>query len=392
MRLILGNKEHFYLGPYKVGFRILPSTTNPLNSPQVELIVHSPCYSQTNSPQDVPSAKAMGAIMTKPGTVQMEPVKLIPLIPFNTFQGYYIRVVNHQFTSLQNQTIELEILMPSEQKTILDSHSTSTTTGNISTSTTTPTFTSTGNVSTNTSTSTRSIPIITNTNTINTFTSTNTQTYFSISDVLRKTEQHQILLSLLQKTNLISELEQNKTTFYTIFAPTDLAFRNSGLLTNNNTTLRQILLYHVLPRKLSFEEIKDNWYVPTLANELVDFHNISTSITYNNRSPATYQIQHATINYSMSNLMATNAIIHSIDQVLIPPSLKMNTSTQVQNTHTSTNTQVQRTNTSTTNTNTNTSFPVPLVNRQHLYYMNPSRYEENDSSDSEDEEDEYNSV
>ena len=117
------------------------------------------------------------------------------------------------------------------------------------------------------------------------------------------------LVSLLQKANLTDTL--NRTTNYTVFAPTNAAFEkvpSSTLadLANNTTALKRVLLYHVVPGTLLSKDIKGNGTLTT-ANGL--------PLTYSVNG-TTVKVDNATV--TKADINATNGVIHVVDSVMIP--------------------------------------------------------------------------
>ena len=126
------------------------------------------------------------------------------------------------------------------------------------------------------------------------------------------------LVAAVTKANLVSALADN-TKIYTVFAPTNDAFAallsKLGVTLNDLTagTLSPILLYHVL-----------NGYIPAAKVAAGYFPTLSTAFGKN------VVLQVATANGVLLNnsskviatdVVATNGIIHVIDQVLLPPTV-----------------------------------------------------------------------
>lgn len=111
---------------------------------------------------------------------------------------------------------------------------------------------------------------------------------------------------------------------YTVFAPTDAAFAKlpegtvNDLVTNNKAALKGILAYHVIPAKITAEQLvkaikaNKNYYVmQTLGGQTivatVKGGNVQIIDAAGNRSTVV-----------MTDVMASNGIIHAIDQVVMP--------------------------------------------------------------------------
>ena len=101
---------------------------------------------------------------------------------------------------------------------------------------------------------------------------------------------------------------------FTVFAPTDDAFAKlpkatiDALLADPEGQLTQILLYHVLPNTVMAAEITDGMEAETLQGSPVKF-------TVN--SDGSVMINDA--NIVMTDIAATNGVIHVIDSVILPP-------------------------------------------------------------------------
>lgn len=137
----------------------------------------------------------------------------------------------------------------------------------------------------------------------------------NIVEIATAADDFDILVAALEATGLDAALA-DESGHFTVFAPTDAAFNALGAetikaLLADPEALSDILLYHVLDR--SFSEfalrIRNGRSLHTLNGEGVD---ISASWWYGDLF----------INQSkivVSNIRATNGIIHVIDAVLLPP-------------------------------------------------------------------------
>jgi uncharacterized surface protein with fasciclin (FAS1) repeats len=119
------------------------------------------------------------------------------------------------------------------------------------------------------------------------------------------------LVAAVQAASLVDTLQSDGP--FTVFAPTDDAFAKlpegtiENLLANPNK-LREILLYHVVPGKVT-------------ASEVIELSNATSAqgsdieITVNNGS---VMVDNA--NVIKTDVMASNGVIHVIDTVIIPSS------------------------------------------------------------------------
>jgi uncharacterized surface protein with fasciclin (FAS1) repeats len=118
------------------------------------------------------------------------------------------------------------------------------------------------------------------------------------------------LTKLLKSAGLVATLHQ--TGPYTVFAPTDAAFAKLPKATLNTlmtdkAKLKAVLLYHVVPGKVT-------------ANEVAK---LSTAKTANGK-PITIRIAGGNVfvngaKVTKTDVMATNGVIHVVNRVLIPP-------------------------------------------------------------------------
>jgi uncharacterized surface protein with fasciclin (FAS1) repeats len=118
------------------------------------------------------------------------------------------------------------------------------------------------------------------------------------------------LTKLVTKAGLASTLSQPGP--YTVFAPTDAAFRKvpkSTLksLAKNKAKLRAVLLYHVVAGKVPSSEVVMMKSVKTLNGKSVRIRTSNGSVYVN------------TAKVTKPDVNASNGVIHVINRVLIPP-------------------------------------------------------------------------
>ena len=126
------------------------------------------------------------------------------------------------------------------------------------------------------------------------------------------------LVAAVSKASLVTALADNTKT-YTVFAPTNDAFAallmKLGVTLNDLSagTLSPILLYHVLSGYIPAAKVTAG-YFPTLSTafgkNVVLQVSVSNGVMLNNSSKVI-----------ATDVVATNGIIHVIDQVLLPPSV-----------------------------------------------------------------------
>jgi len=135
----------------------------------------------------------------------------------------------------------------------------------------------------------------------------------SILGVLSETSHFTTLLYALTKANLESTLSGGP---FTMFAPTNKAFQKlpPGLyadLINNETALQDVITYHVLKGTIYTAGINDDDTMTSLNSENLNFQRVNGSVIIE---------KHA--NITTGNMAVTNGVIHTIDTVLLPKSLK----------------------------------------------------------------------
>ena len=118
------------------------------------------------------------------------------------------------------------------------------------------------------------------------------------------------LATALTEAGLVDALKGDGP--FTVFAPTDEAFKNlpdgalEGLL-KDKEALKNVLLYHVVSGKVSSKEVVD-------LNKATTLNGADLNIKTNNGK---VMINDADV--IGADVMASNGIIHVIDKVLLPP-------------------------------------------------------------------------
>ena len=122
---------------------------------------------------------------------------------------------------------------------------------------------------------------------------------------------HASLVAALNHVDLISTLEG--TGPFTLFAPTDQAFADAGIDLANfqtaeeNSTLSDILLYHVISGSVASNAITDGMVATMVNGDKAKFGLNNGVVTIGTATVTTADVQ------------ASNGIIHVIDQILMPP-------------------------------------------------------------------------
>jgi transforming growth factor-beta-induced protein len=137
-----------------------------------------------------------------------------------------------------------------------------------------------------------------------------------IVDTAAAAGQFNTLIAAVKAAGLEGAL-RNKAAKLTVFAPTDAAFAKLGdakinALLKDIPTLTKILTYHVLPSAVSAADVKSlgKGEVTTLSGEKLTFEVKNGKIILNGN-----------VEVIITDIKASNGIIHVIDTVLTPPSL-----------------------------------------------------------------------
>ena len=128
----------------------------------------------------------------------------------------------------------------------------------------------------------------------------------------QNTGTHDSLVAALSHAGLVSDLQGDGP--FTVFAPTDDAFAAAGIdLTTfdtdeENATLSDILLYHVVSGSVSASDVTDGMNAEALNGD---------DLSFTVSSDGTVMVNGATV--TSADVMASNGVIHVIDTVLMPP-------------------------------------------------------------------------
>lgn len=141
----------------------------------------------------------------------------------------------------------------------------------------------------------------------------------SIAAIASADPQFSTLVEALTKAGLATTLDQSGT--YTVFAPTNDAFKAlfaklgvSGIDQLSADVLRPILLYHVLGSKAISTGLSSG-YVSTLSPAIGGrFVSLKVDVMSGVKLNSSAMV-------SKADIMASNGVIHVIDQVLLPPTV-----------------------------------------------------------------------
>jgi len=124
------------------------------------------------------------------------------------------------------------------------------------------------------------------------------------------------LFEAVNKTSLTDVVDT--TGGITLFAPTNKAFKDAGIVVENTTVdvLTDVLKFHVVPNILYTTDITDDQNVTTLLGPNVTLTHKEGTINYHVNGA----------NFAVPNVLVENGVTHFIDKVLMPPN---NTITQV---------------------------------------------------------------
>ena len=132
----------------------------------------------------------------------------------------------------------------------------------------------------------------------------------TIVDIATSNDDFSTLVAALTAADLVEALSGDGP--FTVFAPTNDAFAkideetlSSLLLPENKSALTNILLYHVVPRKVLSTDLEDHTRILTLQGTTVRVR--TEPVVKINRSAVT-----------TADIIACNGVVHVIDTVLIP--------------------------------------------------------------------------
>lgn len=141
-----------------------------------------------------------------------------------------------------------------------------------------------------------------------------------ITTVLADPASYSLLAAAVTRAGAGVVTALQSTTAATLFAPTNEAFIASGfgaaaIAAATPAALTRILSYHVVPGRVFSSQLADGLTVGTLlgATPTLKFGVTATTVTVLGAGNGT-----TTANVTSANNLATNAVIHKIDRVLLP--------------------------------------------------------------------------
>lgn len=136
-----------------------------------------------------------------------------------------------------------------------------------------------------------------------------------IVDLAVATDDLSTLVTAVKTAGLVETLKGDGP--FTVFAPTNAAFEAlpEGVLEmllkpENKDKLTAVLTYHVVPAEVMSDDLEDGMKAGT-----VEGSNATISIKYGD-----VMVDNA--NVVMADIDATNGVVHVIDAVILPPSIK----------------------------------------------------------------------
>jgi len=123
--------------------------------------------------------------------------------------------------------------------------------------------------------------------------------------------QFKTLAKLLTRAGLVKALQRPGP--YTVFAPTDAAFkkipkRTLNSLLRNKAKLRSVLLYHVVAGKVTAADVVKLRSAKTLGGKSLRIRIAGSNVFVNSSKVTT------------ADVAASNGVIHVVNRVLLPPS------------------------------------------------------------------------
>ncbi|MEZ0538582.1 fasciclin domain-containing protein [Fibrella arboris] len=141
----------------------------------------------------------------------------------------------------------------------------------------------------------------------------------AISTVVGDPQNFSLLAAAVQRagTGLVSALQS--TSAATLFAPTNDAFLASGYTASSiaaatPVSLQRLLSYHILPGRFFIGQFTNAQTPKTLLGASVRVNVLGSAVSITSLGDTTVAVQ-----VSRPDILTTNAVVHAIDRVLIPP-------------------------------------------------------------------------
>jgi uncharacterized surface protein with fasciclin (FAS1) repeats len=144
----------------------------------------------------------------------------------------------------------------------------------------------------------------------------------NIVEVISESEEHTILADAIETANLTTLLTGYSEGAFTLFAPTDEAFQDNlsrerinELRNASDPEVKEevldLVLYHLTSYRLTSDQVRELDFADAAQGDSLEFSPSSGDVSINGKA-----------NLSRTDIDAKNGVIHSIDSVLMPPSLE----------------------------------------------------------------------
>lgn len=131
----------------------------------------------------------------------------------------------------------------------------------------------------------------------------------SIVEIAAGNPDFSTLVGALSAADLVTTLQGDGP--FTVFAPTNDAFTALSEVPGGDA-LKEVLLYHVVSGKYTSDDLFEKTTITTVQGEEV-------SIEFNDDTV----VLNGTVTVTVADIMASNGVIHVIDNVLIPPTMQV---------------------------------------------------------------------
>jgi transforming growth factor-beta-induced protein len=143
---------------------------------------------------------------------------------------------------------------------------------------------------------------------------TQAETTPTLMEVIAADAQLSDLETLVEATGLADNLTKDGP--FTVLAPTNAALATLDAVTaNNNATITDILLYHIINGQYSHADLANVSTIPTLFGEHVAFNVEGGEVMLND-----------SVSFITTDIEAENGVVHIVDTLLVPPENSLITS------------------------------------------------------------------